>query len=387
MLPSASHKNPDRCMKCGFCLSPCPVYAIDHVENHAPRGRNILVQRVNKNLLSAEESSFQESLDYCLVCARCNAVCPAKLSSGEITQAARARLFETSARYKEKRTENQKLLDTRSSALMAKYHFSVHEANAFRVKPPQGVPLKGIIAAFPGCVFSFALEEIRTSIVYSLAATGYEVVCPKETNCCGQEFWLMGDLETARMAARQNIDALSDYDIVVTGCASCGAALKNYKNWFDDGDPGQAAAAAFSSKIFDYSEFLVKERYALEGSSSKPVKVTYHDPCYLKYSQNIAAEPRAILSSIKGIEFIEMEMSDACCGEGLAGSAQAGMAAVMLANKIESIKKTGAELVVTSCSGCILNISEGLKKEGSLIRVLHISQLFGSLDISGGRNE
>jgi len=387
----AAHLNPDRCMKCGFCLSPCPVYALDHRENHAPRGRNILIQRVGRELLAAGEVSYQDSLNYCLVCGRCNAVCPARLTSGEITQAARARMFAEEERFQARQAENRQLLKNRTSILATRHHLvqadtKPAENEAVGLEPPAGAPAKGRVAVFPGCVFTSALPAVGRSILASIAQLGYQVVCPANCTCCGQELWLMGDMATSRAMARQNIEAFSGQDKIVAGCSACSTAMKNYRYWFDDDPEMKAAAEAFSSRVVDYIEFLAQQDMVWPGRKNGSIGVTYHDPCYLKYQQNIAAEPRALLRSLPGIEFIEMDQADACCGENLLDSARAGVGAEMRRRKIESIENSGAEVVTTSCSGCILNISEGLRNAESPVEVLHISQLLmESFPIGGDR--
>ena len=185
----------------------------------------------------------------------------------------------------------------------------------------------------------------------------------------------MGDIKTARLMAKRNIDILSKFDHIVTGCASCGAALKDYKDWFSEDTSFQEKALDFSKKISDFSEFLVNAEFRPECRLSTGLKVTYHDPCYLNLHQNICSHPRKLLNALDGIQYIEMEGADACCGNGSFGITHTDIGGVIQSKKMESIKKTGADIVVTSCPGCMMNLFNGIQKNKLPVNVLHISQL------------
>lgn len=384
MNNNKQHKKPERCMKCGFCLYPCPVYGIDHVETHSPRGRNVLIQRANKLLVSTDDPSYQESLEYCLVCGRCKAVCPAKVSSGDITQAARANLYKNGEGFTAAKNKNREILKNRLSIKRIQNAVSGVKIpllplfNQIQriIKPSAGTSRRGTVVFFPGCVFEFVLTDAAKAMIHSLAAAGFAVVCPENITCCGQEIWTSGDTDTALQMARVNIDAVSECDAIITGCAACGAALKNYTLWLAEDSAYAKKAESFSSKVNDYSEFLVKMNVFPQRASGKKITITWHDPCYSKFSQNIFSEPRTLLESLYNVTFVEMENADACCGEGLSGSARENISAGMLAKKVDAIMQSQAEAVVTSCAGCITALSRGCAQAGSTARVMHIAQIF-----------
>jgi fumarate reductase (CoM/CoB) subunit B len=127
--------------------------------------------------------------------------------------------------------------------------------------------------------------------------------------------------------------------------------------------------------VVDISEFLADN---LNTEDMKPLnmRVTYHDPCHLNRVQGITKEPREILKKIKGLEFVEMEEPDQCCGAG--GGVRAGkpeIAEALGKKKAEMIKKLNVDAVVTICPFCQINIDAELKKEGIDIPVLNILKL------------
>ena len=111
--------------------------------------------------------------------------------------------------------------------------------------PPAGVKTKGQVAIFPGCAFEFFFADIGESIVSVLASAGYEVVYIKDLTCCGLAVRSAGDINTAQLMAKHNIEKLASFDRIITGCATCGSALKDYGKWFSADDPMQKGEGIF----------------------------------------------------------------------------------------------------------------------------------------------
>jgi glycolate oxidase iron-sulfur subunit len=174
--------------------------------------------------------------------------------------------------------------------------------------------------------------------------------------------------------AKHNIEKLAKFDRIITGCATCGSALKDYGKWFAGDKQFESQAKAFSAKVSDFTEFLAKE--GVQTSVNEPITVTYHDPCHLKWQQGISSQPRQLLNSIKGVKFVEMEGADDCCGLGGAFSlAHRDISLAIQDKKMQNIKNTGAQIVVTSCPGCLIQLKDGVKRNNLPVKVMHISEL------------
>jgi glycolate oxidase iron-sulfur subunit len=411
MAVSGLIDEPGRCMKCGFCMSVCPVYGVDHVESHVARGRNMLINWADNNELTLD-NSYRESLYHCLLCHRCETVCPARISSAAIALQARENLVQQKGLTRPQRFIHRGIVKHRS--LMAKAlglaawlpGFAVNEGRPlrhladfasilsrgfsiprlskpflseripYRTLPPSGIRVRGEVAVFPGCAFEFFFAGTGQDVVMALAEAGFEVVNPHGLTCCGLAVHSAGDKAIALLMARQNIEALSNFDHIITGCATCGSALKNYKNWFPEDDSYQATARNFSERVEDLSEFLIRQEFGSQSQSAYPVTVTYHDPCHLRWHQGVNEEPRKILRSIEGVNYIEMEGADKCCGLGGSfGITHRDLSLAILDKKMESIKKTGAEVVVTSCPGCMIQLMDGVRRQSLSIDVMHISRI------------
>ena len=411
MSVSAPVEEASRCMKCGFCMSSCPVYAVDHMESHVARGRNMLVLSANRCEVPLEKS-YREMLSYCLLCGCCQATCPANVPSAAITAQARANLVHQKGLTLPQRViyrgivkhrpvvarllglvarlpgmsaqEGKPLRHLADFVALFSRGLSVPRLSSpflsrripLRTHPPPGVKAQGEVAVFPGCAYEFFFAHIGKDIILTLAEAGFEAVYSSRLTCCGLAVHSAGDASTARKIAQHNIEVLSEFDRIVTGCATCGFALKSYKEWFPHNDPWRSKAADISSRVEDLSEFLTSQGFQPKGSSRGDLKVTYHDPCHLRWHQGIDDAPREILGAMNGVEFVEMEGADTCCGLGGAfGLTHRDMSIAIQAKKMDAIKKTNADAVVTSCPGCMIQLMDGVRRHKLPLTVMHISEL------------
>ena len=218
-----------------------------------------------------------------------------------------------------------------------------------------------------------------------LNRAGYDVVTPDDQVCCGALFAHSGQLEKARDCARRNIESFEKLglDAIIINAAGCGSTLKEYGHLLAHDPAWSDRAKAFSAKVRDLTEFLAGPRIsrpaAVSECTSAPRSsqstVTYHDACHLAHAQRIAKAPRDLVKSQAGANFVELSEADVCCGS--AGSynlTEPAMAERLQRRKVENILKSGADIVVTTNPGCILQIRAGLKKAGRPdIEVLHIA--------------
>jgi Fe-S oxidoreductase len=358
-----------------------------------------------------KNEKYRESLFFCLLCGRCETVCPAGLSTVAITQQSRSALYAQGGLPWFQRLVYRGVFKRRpvmastlglvgrlpgfssgdgvplrhmadvasliSSGIsiprLSRPFLSERIANRKDLETETGV--KGTVGFFPGCSFEFFFAGVGEMTFNALRDLGYRVVYPAKLNCCGLAVKSGGDAETARSMARRNIELLSGFDHVVTGCATCGSTLKEYGEWFEGDDDWRERARLLSEKVEDFSEFAAGRMRRIDSGRSE--KVTFHDPCHLRWRQGIQREPREILRSVAGVELVEMDCADACCGLGGAfGVKYREISLGMQKKKMESIARTGAQTVVTSCPGCMIQLLDGARRHSLQIEVKHISQYF-----------
>ena len=221
------------------------------------------------------------------------------------------------------------------------------------------------VALFTGCMVDYRLPEIGIALLKVMEYNDVDVVVPANQVCCGSPLLRTGQTDAFPDLVKRNEEVFKDYDTIVTVCAGCGSTLKNdYPKY------------GVNLNVVDISEFLV-ERLNTEDMKPLNMRVTYHDPCHLVRGQGISKEPREILKKIKGLEFVEMEVPDQCCGAG--GGVRAGkpdIAAGLGKKKVDMVKDLGVDAVVTICPFCEYNIKDSLEKEGiKNVKVLNILKL------------
>jgi len=229
------------------------------------------------------------------------------------------------------------------------------------------------VGFFLGCAQSLLFAGESAAALRVLAGNGCTVITPKDVQCCGMPARAYGRTDLAEGHARHNIAlfARHDLDVIVTDCATCGSMLKEYGSLLA-GDPEWAPRAqAFQGKVHDITEFLA-DLPALEPHGRIEGKVTYHDPCHLRRAQQVWTQPRRLLSQIDGLQLTELPEADWCCGS--AGSqliTHYETSSKVLDRKIDSIARTGAQVVATGCPACRMQLNAGLRRRGLRLRVVH----------------
>ena len=114
-------------------------------------------------------------------------------------------------------------------------------------------------------------------------------------------------------------------------------------------------------------------------------RFTYHDSCHLLRSLGIQAQPRKLISAVRGVEFVDMAGADLCCGFGGAFAVKyPDISTAMVDAKVDRIVASGADTVVGADMGCLMNIGGRLKRRGIHIRVMHLAQLLNGAAGPGG---
>jgi glycolate oxidase iron-sulfur subunit len=230
---------------------------------------------------------------------------------------------------------------------------------------------RGTVAFFSGCVMNSLMGSINKASIRLLTAAGYDVVVPGKQICCGALANHAGLRETARDMARANIAAfpVDKLDAIIINAAGCGAMLKEYPALVD-------GAREFSSKVKDISEFLVSTGIFDRLRNPLRQRVGYDDPCHLIHGQGIKTEPRKLLKAIPGIQFVEIDGADQCCGSaGIYNITQNELSMEILDRKMEKIQKANIEVLATGNPGCMFQFKYGAKKMGLNLEVVHPVEL------------
>lgn len=390
----------NRCFRCGLCRTVCPSFKVSGLEYSSPRGRIQFAKAAVEGRITTDKV-FQEKILDCLNCMRCVEICPSGVRTDRVVLAARAELVKNGkldfikkvifktiikspffmrlsafAGYMGQKWFYEpsgflKILVPKLMGMGDKKFPAFAKRPAVSILPSVSPALYGErkmrVGYFIGCATNLMFPEVAEATVQVLIRNGVEVVIPKNQVCCGIPVYSSGDYDNARALAEKNLAVFrnSDVDCIITDCSSCSSALKNDVNEL-------LGVKHFDVPVYDLMEFLASVLELDTGLGELAMDITYHDPCHLKIGQGISNEPRELLKLVPGVNLIEMEDTDLCCGgAGSFSYTHHELSRKVGASKTEQIKKTGAKYVSTPCPSCKMQIDDMLNHEGLDIKTVH----------------
>lgn len=402
-----------KCVKCGACRAHCPVFGELKREPAVARGKVALAQAVLARGIDLDDRTYAD-MSKCLLCGSCVEKCANDVPTDEIVIAAREALAEqrglTSFHKAVGRViRNRKLMGMGAVAAAVlgplffrrvpatsglrlrfplpfvggKRHIPQIAKKPFMDRHPEVIPGeagKPRIVYFVGCMTNFVYTEVGEAALALFRHLGCTVIIPKDQQCCGLPGMSGGDIATVRELAEKNLAALEKHqaDYIVTACATCGGALhKFYPAVVGKKHPELLERCrAIAEKTVDAAVLLQKLGLnPKETGAGEDIRVTYHDPCHLR-TRNITQQPRELLKAAPGVEFVEMEGADKCCGLGGTFNVYHYDTSLRInAGKSAAIVESGADAVVTGCPGCMMQLSDGLQQRGAQTRVMHTLEI------------
>jgi len=403
-----------RCVHCGLCLNHCPTYRLWHQEADSPRGRIRQMQLVDEGRLELGDA-FVTRLDRCLDCRACETACPSGVEYGKLVEMARAQIelhykrpivsrlardfvYRRLLPYPRRIAAAARLLRlyqrsglaalARATGILTLLQLQERErllpkidADFFFSELGRTFPARGTrrarVALFAGCVAQVTFSELNRATIRVLQANGCEVVVPAAQVCCGALPVHAVVRDVARNLARTNFAAFlkDDFDAIVTNAAGCGSTLKEYTHLFASSDLAHEQAVKFVGKMRDVNELLA-EMGLTAPLRATPLRVTYQDSCHLAHGQKIREAPRKLIRSVPGVELVEMQLADQCCGSaGVYNVTETKASLELLALKMDCVRETKAQAIVTANPGCILQLRAGAAIHGTGQEVLHVVEL------------
>ncbi len=396
------------CVRCGACANVCPVYRMvgGHTLGYIYIGA---IGLITTYFFHGRENA-KNLIQNCTNCGACRAVCAAGIDLPRLIKEVHARIQDEEGHpiksvLLAKVLQNRKLFHTllRYASLAQKpvtggspylrhlpmiffkeQNFKMISAIAetpFRDKWHQlRVEVKNPsikIALFAGCMQDFVYPEQLEAGIKAMNNGKISVEFPMNQTCCGLPALMMGEKQAARDVAIQNINAFKQYDVdyIVTLCASCASHLKNSVPSLA-GDFLNQDAENFAKKIIPFSVFMNK----IVGQKTiqktpKAKKTAWHSPCHLCRGLGIKDDPKELIKKSGNI-YIQCDEEETCCGFGGTYSAKfPTISKEILLNKLDDVKKSGTDILVTECPGCVMQLRGGAVKHHYNFKVLHIAEL------------
>lgn len=233
------------------------------------------------------------------------------------------------------------------------------------------------VSLFITCLIDQFFPEVGVSTVRLLRKLGVDVDFPEAQTCCGQPAFNSGYQSEARDLAKRFISIFQECEHVVAPSGSCTSMVRVfYPELLKDESEWLKRAEALASRTYELTEFVVNVLGIQDVGASGEAKVALHQSCHLLRELKVKTEPQALLAAVKGIELVELERADQCCGfGGLFSIKYPDISGGILEDKIESIEKSGADVVVACDVGCLMHIGGGLSRGSCRARTMHIAEL------------
>ena len=373
-------------MKCGLCLPHCPTYQLAHNEAESPRGRIALIQGWASGDLEADHSLL-DHLDHCLLCRRCEGACPSSVGYTALMDAARASLPRTTHRWLPdiladhgRQRMAMKLAAVAVKAGMQAWFPSAIvrrllsiAATIYEAEPESPTTLKnryasiktvkGEVALFTGCIGETVDSTAIQSAIRILTASGYAVTIPPSQQCCGAMHAHAGYQQRAAELKRINLTAFANkgYDALISLNSGCGSYLADI--------PG------LDFPVMDAGAFIQQ----IGGIRSLPLTevrrtIAIFLPCTLA-AMGQQKQVMALLHDLPGAELLELQGMGCCGGAGLHLITQPHTGEQLVKPLINQLAVSQANIVVTTNSGCALQLQLAAKKAGLGISVVHPLEL------------
>ncbi|MGQ0672573.1 MAG: (Fe-S)-binding protein [Hyphomicrobium sp.] len=246
-----------------------------------------------------------------------------------------------------------------------------------------GAPRRPRVGLFVTCLVDVFRPSVGFAASRLIEASGCSVEVPAAQTCCGQPAYNSGARADARDLALATIRAFASFDYVVAPSGSCAAMLKmHYPELLAGDERLEAEAHAFSARVHELTEFLVRVRGLSRVASRCPATATYHDACSGLRELGIKTSPRKLLAGVEGLRLNEMKECETCCGfGGLFSVKYPAVSNAMAEKKLASATETRAELLLAGDLGCLMHIGGTMRRRGLPISCRHVAEvLAGELD-------
>ena len=235
------------------------------------------------------------------------------------------------------------------------------------------------VSLFITCLVDQFCPQVGVDVVNVLRRLGVEVDFPMEQTCCGQPAFNSGFRTEARGLAERFIEIFEDSEYVVAPSGSCtGMVRVFFPDLFKHEPQMLERARSLASRTYEFTEFLVNVLGVEAVGANFEGKVALHQSCHLLRELDVRTEPQRVLKAVSGLELVPLEQSEVCCGfGGLFAIKYPHISGAILQDKIDCIKKSGADVVVASDAGCLMHIAGGLSRQGVEVKTMHIAEVLG----------
>ncbi len=233
------------------------------------------------------------------------------------------------------------------------------------------------IQLFIPCFIDQLYPETGFNTIKILEKAGCNVHYNPEQTCCGQPAFNSGYWDEAGQLAEKFLTDFNDKMPVVSPSASCtGYIIHHYEKLLKNKPEFLSKHAQIKDSMYELSDFLINVLKTDDLGAVFPHKVTFHDSCSALREYGIKEEPRRLLNKVKGLEMIEMNECETCCGFGGTFAVKnPDISAAMAEKKVLNAIETGAEYIISTEASCLMNINGFIAKHKLPVKGIHLADV------------
>jgi len=235
------------------------------------------------------------------------------------------------------------------------------------------------VQLFIPCFIDQLYPQTAFNMAKVLEKAGCRVQYNVDQTCCGQPAFNAGFRDEAKAVCSKFLDDFSGSDYVVAPSASCVGFVRNYYADLFDNSSRHNDVKDLQKRVYEFTEFMVNVLQVEDVGASFHAKATYHDSCAGLRECRIKQEPRRLLAKVKGLELVEMNDVETCCGFGGTFAVKFNAISIGMADqKALNARDTGAECIISTDHSCLLHLDGYIRKKGLPLQTMHIADVLAS---------
>ena len=235
------------------------------------------------------------------------------------------------------------------------------------------------VQIFVPCFIDQLYPQTAMNMVKILEKAGCEVSFNPNQTCCGQPAFNDGFWDDARDVCSKFLKDFDSNQIIVGPSASCVGFVRNYYEKLFENSTQQTEVKNIKNRIYELSDFLVNVLHYTDFNASLDAVATYHDSCAALRECKLKQEPRTLLQNVQGLQLIEMNDVETCCGFGGTFAVKFEPISIAMADqKVTNAAETKAEYIISTDMSCLMHIDGYIKNKGIDLKVLHIADVLAN---------
>ena len=235
------------------------------------------------------------------------------------------------------------------------------------------------VQLFIPCFVDQLYPQTAFNMIKVLEKATCEVVYNTNQTCCGQPAFNAGFWDEARTVCSKFLKDFEGADYIVAPSASCVGFVRNYYAKLFENSSQHNQVKDLSKRIYEFTEFLTDVLHIENYGAVLNAKATYHDSCAALRECKIKEAPRKLLGNVKGLEMVEMQDVETCCGFGGTFAVKFDAISIGMADqKVTNALATGAELIISTDLSCLMHIDGYIKGKNLPLKTMHIADVLAS---------